>query len=198
MAKKTITLSDLSGQDVPEGDEVEVRVLELEGLSEPVRLDASKTEVDRLRVESTSLALLELVMPDGETVRLALPSDQFRSAIRGDADEVLANAEGLSFAPIQPEPEQPRRRARRPRGEGAPAADRGEKINYTDSDHFGQLHRGRLTDEEVTLVKGNPDQASRNREAQGHPAIDWSDAKERSRYGLTDADVERMTAAMTR
>ena len=92
----------------------------------------------------------------------------------------------------QTELEEPARRTRRPRGE---AASTGEKVSYTDDDKFGQIHRGRLTDEEIALVKSNPDQASRNREAQGHPAIDWNDPKEKSRYSLTDDDVARLVAA---
>lgn len=118
MAQRTVYASDLTGKDIPDDERVELRVLELEGLSQPVRLDASKTETDRLRVESSSLALLELVMSDGETVRLAIPAEQFRKAIKGDADEVLANAEGLNFTPPS---EQPRRRGR-PRAAGDTAA----------------------------------------------------------------------------
>jgi len=116
MSQRMVFASDFSQKDIPDGEKVEVRVLELDGLSQPVRLDASKTEVDRLRVESSALALLELVLPDGETVRIAIPADQFRKAIRGDADAVLANAEGLSFAP--PQQEEPERRRGRPRGSG--------------------------------------------------------------------------------
>lgn len=183
MAKKTITLSDLSGQDVPEGDEVEVRVLELDGLSQPVRLDASKTEVDRLRVESTSLALIELVMPDGEIVRLALSADQFRKAIRGDADEVLANAEGLSFTPPQAESTAPRR-GRRPRGEGAAPSTAEAKLDYTAPENAGILHRGRVTETEAEWVRLNLDEANANRTRAGQPIIDPTDEKEKKRYGF--------------
>ena len=60
-----------------------------------------------------------------------------------------------------------------------------DKVDYTAPDRYGQLHRGRLTDEERELVRANREQASRNRQAQGHPPIDWDDDKERTRYGLS-------------
>ncbi len=66
----------------------------------------------------------------------------------------------------------------------APRPPRADKVDYTASDRFGQLHRGRLTDEERELVRNDRQQASRNRVAQGHPPIDWDDPKEQARYGL--------------
>lgn len=199
MAKKTIVVSDLSGQDIPDDEQVELRILELEGLSQPVKLDASRAEADRLRIEAKPMALIELVMPDGTVERVAIDAAQFKKSIKGDADEVMASAEALSFAGASPvQPEVPRRRGRRPRDEGTAASSRADKVNYTDPDKFGQLHRGRLTDEEITLVKENPEQASRNREAQGHPPIDWQDSKEKARYNLTDDDVVRMVATEAR
>lgn len=192
MAKKVILISDLGGAEIPEDEQVELRVLEFPELSQPVRLDASKTETDRLKLEAKPLALLEVVSSDGATERIAVDAGQLTKAIRGDAHEVMSRAEGLYVPPPQPEPAAPRR-GRRPRSEGAAA--HGEKVDYTAPEHFGQLHRGRLTDEEIKLVKENPEQASRNRQAQGNPAIDWDNPKERSRYNLTDEDVTRIKAA---
>jgi hypothetical protein len=182
MAQRVVTISDLSGQDVPDEDRVSIHVLEFPELSQPVKLDASKTEADRLQVESTSLALIELVMPDGDTVRLALPADQFRQAIRGDADEVLARAEGLSFPGTQPEAEASKRRGRRPRGEGAAA--RGDKVDYTSPEHAGVMHRGRVTEAEAEWVRNNLDEANANRRRAGQPEIDPNDEKEKKRYGF--------------
>ncbi len=184
MAQRVVTISDLSGQDVPDEDRVSIHVLEFPKLSQPVKLDASKTEADRLQVESTSLALLELVMPDGETVRLALPADQFRHAIRGDADEVMSRAEALTFVPTQPEAEPQRRRGRRPRSEGAPAAASGPKLDYTAPENAGIMHRGRVTEAEAEWVRNNLDEANANRRNAGQPEIDPNDEKEKKRYGF--------------
>jgi hypothetical protein len=61
---------------------------------------------------------------------------------------------------------------------------RAEKADYTAADRFGQLHRGRITAEEARLVREQRAQASANRQAQGHPPIDFDDPAERKRYGL--------------
>jgi hypothetical protein len=77
----------------------------------------------------------------------------------------------------------------RPAGSGAsqrPGRSRsaGQKIDYTDERHFGQLHRGRITEDEAAMVRGNLEQANKNRAAAGQPAIDPKDAKEKQRYGF--------------
>lgn len=188
MARKVVIVSDLSGQEVADDERVELRVLEYPELSQPVRLDASKAEVDRLKLEAKPFALLELVTSDGTVERIAIDAGELARNVPGDIHEVMATAEAVYQAPTQPEPAAPARRGRRPRGEGAPAS-RGEKIDYTAPDRYGQLHRGRLNDAEIELVRDNPEQASRNREAQGHPPIDWDDAKEQARYSLSPGDV---------
>lgn len=60
----------------------------------------------------------------------------------------------------------------------------GERINYATPERYGQLHRGRVTEEEAAMVRDNLMGASQNREAQGHPPIDFNDPKEIKRYGL--------------
>ena len=101
MARKVVFVSDLTGSEIPDDEQVEVRVLEYPDLSQPIKLDASTTEANRLKVESTPMALLELVSSDG-TERIAISAEQFARAIKGDAAEVMANAEALTF-PQQPE-----------------------------------------------------------------------------------------------
>lgn len=189
MAQRTVYASDLTGKDIPDGERVEVRVLESPDLNMPVKLDASKTEADRLRVESTSLTLLELVMPDGETVRIAIPVEQFKKSIKGDADEVLANAEGLSFQSQQPEQEAPRR-GRRPRGEGA-AAPKTERVDYTSVEHAGSVKRGIVSDGEKQTVREHFDEVNRNLEAAGQRQIDLSDIAMVEKYGLQELAAER-------
>ena len=63
-------------------------------------------------------------------------------------------------------------------------APKGKRVDYTASDRYGQIHRGKITDEEACLVRENAEQASLNRQGQGHPPIDWKDPKEIARYGL--------------
>ncbi len=58
------------------------------------------------------------------------------------------------------------------------------KVDYTDADHFGQLHRGRITDKEAALVRDNLELANAHRAAAGQPPIDPNDPKEKRRYGF--------------
>ena len=72
--------------------------------------------------------------------------------------------------------------ATRPKRQSSTQA--GGKIDYTDEEHFGQLHRGRVTEEEAALVRSNLDQANRNRTAAGQPPIDPQGAADKKRYGV--------------
>jgi hypothetical protein len=191
MSTRLVIVSDLSGQEIADGDNVEVRVLELEGLSQPVKIDASTAEADRLSLEAKPLALLELVLPNGEVRRVAIEADQFKRSIRGDADEVLANAEGLSFTPQAPAAEEPKRRTRRPRGEGVPAASRGEKIDYTSVEYAGRVKRGQVSEGEKETVRNHFDEVNRNLEAAGQRTIDLSDIAMVEKYGLQELAKER-------
>ena len=124
---------------------------------------------------------LSHLIANGEVRRVAIEADQFKRSIRGDADEVLANAEGLSFTPAPPV-EEPKRRGRKPRGEGASAAT--EKVNYASLEHAGTPHRGRVTEAEAELVRNNLADINERLEAQGHPKIDPNDDKAKKRYGF--------------
>ena len=120
MAKRVILVSDVSGKEIPDEEQVEVQVLSYPGLNMPVKLDASKTEADRLKIDARPMALLRLIGSDGSE-EIAVDAELFAKAIHGDADEVLAMAEGLQLAP---QPEAPRRRGRRSSGQSAPAGER--------------------------------------------------------------------------
>ncbi len=74
----------------------------------------------------------------------------------------------------------PRTRRRRAIGEQTVTT----KIDYTDPDRFGQLHRGRITEKEAALVRENLDAANAHRAAAGQSPIDPNDPKEKQRYGL--------------
>jgi hypothetical protein len=190
MAKKVVIVSDLSGNEVPDDEQVEVRVLEFPELSQPVKLDASKTETDRLKLEGTQLALLELVTSDGQVERLAISADTLTRAVRGDIMEVMANAEGIYKPALQPEPqpEEPKRRGRRPRGEAAPG---GEKIDYTSVEYAGRVKRGIVSDGEKQTVREHFDEVNRNLEAAGQRTLDLSDIAIVERYSLHELAQER-------
>ena len=180
MVFKQVVLSDLSGEELTDDTHVRV-VVQHPDLPTAVELDISAAEADKLA--STTLRLVELtihapnVAPRSVTMETKVLDRLFDGV---DVDQVLEGARAVDMARIPPS-----QRGRAPVS-SAPAArtEKADKVDYTAPDRYGQLHRGRLTDEERELVRSNRDQASLNRQAQGHPPIDWNDDKERARYGL--------------
>jgi hypothetical protein len=163
---RTIKASDLTGELVL--DETQLAVLTVLKhpalVNGPVKLETALSELKSVDKNALDVAIFDLTM-GGETKRVVMQLAAFNALARnGDMDHVVANAASVKQPAMK-----------------VTATDR---IDYTTPDRYGQLHRGKITDEEARLVRENPDQASANRKAQGHPPIDWDDPKEQARYGL--------------
>jgi hypothetical protein len=118
---------------------------------------------------------------DAETIRFAFQGQPFEIDLAAKNLEKLQRAlQPYINAARTPGSQRSATRARRSRSAGGAAA----KTDYTDTNHFGQLHRGRVTEEEAALVRSNLAQANKNRAASNQPEIDPKDPKEKSRYGL--------------
>ena len=189
MARRTITVSDLSGTDIDEGQEAQVKLIEYPGLERPVRLDASNDEVAQLKLGAKALVLLEIATSDGTTERLAIDIADLKRVIKGDADEVIAHAEPVHGAPLQAGMAEPRRRGRRPRGEGAAA--RGEKVDYSDVRFAGRVKRGIISDAEKQTVRGHFDEVNKNLAEAGQRTLDLSNIEHVTKYGLEELARER-------
>lgn len=185
MAIRQLTVSDLTGREIPEGQAGKVIVQSHPAISGPVVLDVAADELDRLQPAKIDIVNLVVYGPDGDRWPVAMELKQFTSVFDGAVDvaEVLANARPSD------EPSTARRSGgggaavRKPRS-AATKVSRGEGVDYTAPERFGQIHRGRVTYDEALLVRNDPEQASRNREAQTGSPIDFSDPKEKKRYGL--------------
>lgn len=182
MAQRVVTVSDLSGSDIPQGEEAKINVLEYPELSQQVVVDASQTDVDRLKLEAQPFALVEIVNSDGSTERLALSVDSFKRNFKSDVDEVLAGAETLHKT--TPGAEVARRRGRRPRGEGAPV--RGERIDYSDVRFAGRVKRGIVSDAEKQTVRDHFDEVNKNLAAAGQRTLELSNIEHVTKYGLEE------------
>lgn len=175
MALKSIVLSDLSGDELDDTTHARV-VVKHPDYSQLLELDISTDEAGKL--QSSTLRMIELTVysPNQAPRQVVIETKVLDKLFDNvDLDKVLQGARRAE-APAAP--------AARGRKSSAPKADKGDKIDYTAPEHFGQLHRGRVTDEEKALVRNNQDQASKNRQAQTGKPIDWTDAKEKARYGL--------------
>lgn len=168
--------SDISGREIEPGNAVRIVVSDHPILgSRTVELDAELSDVDKLESNRLNMVSVAVHVPGEVVRRIILDAAAFDKLFRGDVAEILLGARNGGAAPAP---------ARRIRRAGAGAAGRADKIDYTATEHFGQLHRGRVTDEEATLVRDNLEQANQNRAAAGQPAIDVDDPKEAKRYRL--------------
>jgi hypothetical protein len=173
MAIKQVAVSDLSGIEMDVADSVRLVVSGHEALDGgSIELDVAPDELDFIRQKVIGLVNITVFAPGSDQpVGLVLPATAFDELFEVGTRDVFGTARTS----------QTRQRVQA----GAVSGRRsGAKANYGSPEHGGQLHRGRLTDAEAAWVRENMDQASKNREAQTGKPIDWSDAKEKRRYGL--------------
>ena len=180
MAVKQVVVSDISGVELSDADHARV-VVQHPDLASAVELDVSADEAAKLADSTLRLVSMTVYEPDRAPRQVSIETKVLdRLFAEVDFDRVLDGARKVDVGRIPPS-----QRPGRPASTGAPSsAARGDKPDYTSPDHFGQLHRGRVTTEEARLVRDDPARASANRESQGHPAIDFDDPAERKRYSL--------------
>lgn len=173
MALKQVIVSDISGEELAEAEHARVVVTDYPNLAgAAVELDVSVAEAGKLQTSKIDIVTLDVYEPNKPKRSVVLNASALSELFEGvNMDDVVAGARR-----VEPTTFSQRRRTVRS------SAARGEKIDYTAPDHFGQLHRGRVTSEEAELVRKNREQASANRQAQGHPPIDFDDAREKARY----------------
>ncbi len=173
MAIKNIIASDISGDDLTEDTHARIVISDHPSLGGAVELDVSVAEAAMFNESKVELVSLAIYEPNKAPRRVVLDVAAFNEAFNGvDVDSILKGAR-------KAETEAPKRTRRS--GTGTASS---PKVDYLSKDKFGVLHRGKVTDEEAALVRANLEQANKNREAAGQPAIDPNDAKEAKRYGF--------------
>lgn len=169
MGKKTIHVSDFSGTVLATDDQV-VRVVVLEHpdlVTGPVQLEISPTEVEGIDDAALDVAVVEIHEPhgDGEPRRVVLTASEFDAmSTETPMAQLLRTAE----------------RVRPPKARKAAA----EKIDYGTIEHAGRPHRGRVTDEEATLVRERLDEVNKRLADAGLRQIDPADPEHAARYGF--------------
>jgi len=175
MAVKQVVVSDISGAELTDADHARV-VVQHPDIPAAVEIDISTSEAAKLTDSTLRLVSMTIYEPDKAPRAVQMETKVLdRLFTDVEFDRVLEGARRADLKTVPP--------SQRP-GRSAGASSRAEKVDYTAADRFGQLHRGRITAEEARLVREQPTQASANREAQGHPPIDFDDPAERKRYGL--------------
>lgn len=178
MAIKSIAVSDISNVEIPDDQHVRA-VIEHPDFTQPLEIDLSSQEAEKF--QSTALRLVSVtVFAPNEPARHVTVETRTLDKLfdKVDFNKVLEGARKAEG----PASSAPRRG--RPAKAAAPKSSTPERIDYTAPDRYGQLHRGRINEEEARLVRENRDRASKNRQAQTGQPINFEDAKEKSRYGL--------------
>jgi hypothetical protein len=184
MAVKQVVVSDISGAELADDDHARV-IVQHPDMQGPLEIDVSAAEAAKLTETTLRLVAMTVLEPN-RPPRTVQMETKVLDRLFGDIDfdRVLEGARRADLASMPPS-QRPGRTVSSSSTSGSSAASaRPEKIDYTAPEHFGQLHRGRVNDEEARLVRENRDQASRNRESQGHPPIDFDDPAEAKRYSL--------------
>lgn len=171
MAVKEVIVSDISGKDIPTEKQARLVIADHPSLSGPVELDVSTDEAGKLTNSKIELVSIVVHEQGHAPRRVVLDLGAFNETFKNvDMEGVLSNARPVRETT-------PAKRGRKP-------ASAAPKVSYTDPEHFGQLHRGRITEEEAALVRSNLEQANANRAKAGQPPIDPNDEREKARYGF--------------
>jgi len=179
MAVKVVRVSDLSDAQADESQFGKLIVHQHPDFAQTITLDVLPDEIGELP-ESETYVEIEFVQPGDSTgQRATLTVDQFNK-LGGSKDmkTILTRAldeqrqTGTQDAPSS-------RRGRR----GAAAPSR-SKTNYATLEHAGEPHRGRITDAEKELVRGNIEKINKRLRDSGLREIDRNDPTMKERYGL--------------
>jgi len=181
LATKVVHFSDLSGREAGDASQLgRLVVLEHPDIGEPATLEVFPDEVADLQ-SAERLVRVEYYAPgSAKAQQFTVPADQFNVLAKdGDMRALLVQA-------ITEEHERRGKTAPAARGQrrGAGAGTGRGKINYATLEHAGEPHRGRITEAEKELVRGNLDQINQRLRESGVREIDPSDPTMRDRYGL--------------
>jgi hypothetical protein len=178
VAVKVVHVSDLTGQEAEENEfgHMEVRHPDFE---DPIRLEVLPPEVEGLLQAASRTVQVDYTAPGARSSqRLFLLVDDF-NAVAGDRDMKTILAEAAETAQAE------RGRAA---GDGRRTTRTGRatrgKVNYATLEHAGEPHRGRITDAEKELVRGNLEAVNERLAREGKRTIDPKDQAMRERYGL--------------
>jgi hypothetical protein len=180
MAVKVVRVSDLSDAQAEESRFGKLIVHQHPDFAQTITLDVLPDEIGELP-ESETYVEIEFVQPgDSSGQRATLTVDQFNK-LGGSKDMKSILTRALEEQRQTGAQEAPTAR-RRQRGAG-PAPSR-SKTNYASLEHAGEPHRGRITDAEKELVRGNLEKINKRLRDAGLREIEPSDPTMKERYGL--------------
>jgi hypothetical protein len=194
VATKTIKISDLSGDEI--GNEEQLARLVVEehpNLTESVTLEVLPSEVEG-RLPEEQNYVRGTYYPSSESGQAPLSfimsvEDFNNLSQREDMATVLQNA-------LRAQQEQDSRRRGRRGGRRAAAGQRRERRDFASPEYAGLPHRGRITDAEKEYVRNNLDAVNQRRVQQGHDPIDPADPRMAAKYGLAAPEPDAIEEEM--
>jgi hypothetical protein len=179
MAVKVVRVSDLSDAQAEESQFGKLIVHQHPDFPQTIALDVLPDEIGDLP-ESETYVEIEFVQPgDTSGQRATLTVDQFNK-LGGSKDMKAVLTRALEEQRQTGAQEAPTPRRGR-RGGAAPSLG---KTNYASLEHAGEPHRGRITDAEKELVRGNLEKINKRLRDSGLREIDPNDPTMKERYGL--------------
>jgi hypothetical protein len=176
MAVKVVHVSDVSDRQGGEQELGRLVVLEHPDIGEPATLEVFPDELESLQAGEHFVRLQWTPPGARQPQTLTVPQAQF-DALAQDGDMKALLVRAITAAHERAGTGRATTRPRRG------ASGRG-KVNYASLEHAGEPHRGRITEAEKELVRGNLDTINRRLRDQGLREIDASDPTMRERYGL--------------
>jgi len=179
MATKVVHVSDLSGREAEDESQLgRMVVLEHPEIGVPATLEVFPDEVADLQ-SAERIVRIEYYAPgERKAQQLTVPVDQFNALAKdGDMRALLVQV-------ITAKHER-RGGAARPSGRPRGAAVSRGKVNYATHEHAGEPHRGRITEAEKELVRGNLETVNKRLRDAGLREIDPNDQTMKDRYGLS-------------
>jgi hypothetical protein len=184
MARITVRVSDLSGEQIPDEDSGARLIVEHPDYPEPVGLDVLPDDVEpHLSEENTRFVVVSLQNPENPNPhRYVMSFDDFDRLFQtGDSTSVLRDA----FEAQQQEREtEISRRGRGRRAVASGTSGTQERVDYTSPNHAGEPHRGTVSEGEKEYVRNNLGVVNNRLREQGHREIDPSDPRMAARYGF--------------
>src|SRR4051794_37260719 len=183
MARITVRVSDLSGNQIPDEESGARLVVEHPDYPEPVGLDALPDDVlPYLDEENARFVVVSVLRADDPNPpRYVMSMGDFENLFHtGESTNVLQDA----FQTQQQERDAETPQRGRGRRATAGAAVTRERVDYTSPEHAGEPHRGMVSDGEKEYVRNNLGVVNNRLREQGHREIDPSDPRMAARYGF--------------
>jgi hypothetical protein len=184
MARITMRVSDLTGQEITDDQEPVRLVVEYHPeYNEPITLEARPEEVDIDTIAAKDFVVLSYYAAGQKDPQpLFVHLDTFNDLF---TNEQLTPDQALQRArQSQQEQERTRRRGTRRAGGRQQETRSRERIDYSQPEYAGMPHRGTISDTEKDYVRNNLDEVNRRRREQGHEELDPTEPRTAARYGF--------------